>query len=262
MATTEQTDTRTALVTGAVSGIGRAIAVGLVADGWGVVVHGPEAGEAHRVAGEIAALGAVAGDLADPGTPARLVEEVAALGRGLHGLVNNAADTGRSDIDTIDTASFDRSLAVNARAPMLLVQAALPHFRAAGGGSVVNIGSVNAHCGSRDLLGYSMSKGALTTMTRNLSDALGRERVRVNQVNPGWTLTEGEYALRVREGFPVDWPDRIPPGTLPWDRLLAPEEIAAIAVLFLSDRVGPVSGTVLDAHQYPMIGHNPPRVTA
>jgi NAD(P)-dependent dehydrogenase (short-subunit alcohol dehydrogenase family) len=250
----------TVLVTGAVSGIGRAVAVALGADGWDVVVHGLDA-EARRTADEIGALGAVTGDLRDPDVPARLIAEVLALGRGLRGLVNNAADTSRSDLDGTDAATFDRFMAVNVRAPLLLIRAARPHFRAAGGGAVVNVGSVNAHCGQEDLLAYSMSKGAMTTMTRNLSDALGSERIRVNQVNPGWVLTEGEYALRVREGFPADWPSRLPAATVPSGRLIAPEEIAEIVALFMSGRIGPISGTVLDAHQYPVIGRSAPKVT-
>lgn len=253
------TRVRTVLVTGAVTGIGKAIAATLLADGWAVVVHGPDGAEAARAAAELGAMGSVAGDLAEADTPARLVAQTVAFGHGLQGLVNNAADTRRTDLDTLDAETFDRVMAINARAPLLLIRAALPHLRATGGGSVVNVGSVNAHCGQRDLLAYSMSKGALTTMTRNLSDTLGPQHVRVNQVNPGWTLTENEYALRVREGLPEDWPSRLPVGTAPSGRLIAPEEIAAIVALFMSDKVGPISGTVLDAHQYPMIGRNPPK---
>jgi NAD(P)-dependent dehydrogenase (short-subunit alcohol dehydrogenase family) len=251
----------TVLVTGSTSGIGRAAARSLKADGWQVVVHGPQAELAQRVAGEIGAFGAVWGDLADPATPHRIITETVALGQGLTGLVNNAADTSRADINSITADAFDRILAVNARAPMLLIQAAIPHMRGCGGGTVVNVGSVNAHCGQRDLLAYSMSKGAMTTMTRNLSDVLGPEGIRVNQVNPGWTLTEAEHALRVSEGFPEDWPARLPVTTAPSGRLIAPEEIAQIITLFMSDRVGPISGTVLDAQQYPMIGRNPMKST-
>jgi NAD(P)-dependent dehydrogenase (short-subunit alcohol dehydrogenase family) len=252
----------TALVTGSVTGIGRSIAEALMADGWRVVIHGPDEAPAARVAGELGAFAGIGGDLADPATPVRLVEEVVALGAGLHGLVNNAATTTRADIATADAAGFDRIMAVNARAPMLLIQAALPHLRAAGGGRVVNVGSVNAHCGQRDLLLYSMSKGALTTLTRNLSDVLGPDRITVNQVNPGWTLTENEYELKVREGLPADWPSRLPVWTAPSGRLIAAEEIASIVALFMSDRIGPISGTVLDAQQFPMIGRNPTKVTA
>lgn len=253
---------KAALVTGSVTGIGKAIAKKLLRDGWQVVVHGPEAREAERVAGEIGATGSVAGDLADPEIPARLIAQTVAQTGGLSGLVNNAASTARSNIETTDAAVLDRILAINARAPLLLIQAARPHFLARGGGSVVNIGSVNAHCGERNLLAYAMSKGALTTLTRNLSDALGAERIRVNQINPGWTLTENEYALKIREGLPEDWPTRLPKNEAPSGRLIAPEEIAAIAALFLSEAVGPISGTVLDAGQFPMIGRNPPKETA
>lgn len=252
---------RTALVTGSVTGIGRAVVQALIDDGWDVVVHGPRLEEASAAAGELGALGAVAGDLADPNVPRRIVAAAASLGGGLQGLVNNAADTRRSNLESVDAPTFDHVMAVNVRAPLLLIQAALPNFRAAGWGAVVNVGSVNAHCGQRDLLVYSMSKGAMTTMTRNLSDTYGPQRIRVNQVNPGWTLTENEHALRMREGFPADWPERLPTWSAPSGRLLLPEEIAAIVALFMSDRVGPVSGTVLDAQQFPMIGRNPSKDT-
>jgi NAD(P)-dependent dehydrogenase (short-subunit alcohol dehydrogenase family) len=124
--------TGTALVTGSVTGIGRAVARAMLKDGWRVVIHGPDAEAAREVAQELGALGAVAGDLSDPATPERLVADAVRLGHGLTGLVNNAADTARADIDSVTTAAFDRIMAVNARAPMLLIQAALPHMLSAG----------------------------------------------------------------------------------------------------------------------------------
>jgi NAD(P)-dependent dehydrogenase (short-subunit alcohol dehydrogenase family) len=172
-------------------------------------------------------------------------------------LVNNAALTDRSDLMTTDAAIFDRIMAVNARAPLLLVQAALPHFRKAGRGVVLNIGSVNGYGGEECLLAYSMSKGALMTLSRNLSSSLALEHIRVNHFNVGWVLTPNEYALKIRDGLPADWPEKLPKEFAPSGRLMAPEEIARFAVAFVED--GPISGSVVELEQHPVIGYNPPK---
>jgi len=101
------------------------------------------------------------------------------------------------------------TLAVNLKAPYLLIQAALPYFRNRGGGRILNIGSVNGYCGERNQFAYSISKGGLTTLTRNLADAYGPEGIRVNQFNFGWTLTPNEFELKKKEGLPADWPTKI-----------------------------------------------------
>jgi len=189
-----------------------------------------------------------------------VAEVVGRFGR-IDGLVNNAADTGRSTLETATAEQFDHQMAVNARAPFLLVQAAAPHMEAAGGGRVVNIGSVNAWCGERNLLTYAVSKGALLTLTRNLGDALGARGIRVNQINPGWVLTENEVRIKRAEGLPEDWPARLPVDTAPSGSLVDPDEIASTACFLLSDRAPRISGTVLDYEQYPVIGRNPPKTT-
>ncbi|MES2570973.1 MAG: SDR family oxidoreductase, partial [Verrucomicrobiota bacterium] len=117
--------------------------------------------------------------------------------------------------------------------------------------------SVNAYCGEPNLLAYSISKGGLMTMTRNLADAHGAEGIRVYQFNVGWTLTANEAETKRKERFPENWPARLPKVYAPSGRLLAPEEIAAAAVFFLSDEAALVNGSVLDFEQYPMIGRNP-----
>jgi NAD(P)-dependent dehydrogenase (short-subunit alcohol dehydrogenase family) len=119
---------------------------------------------------------------------------------------------------------------------------------------VINIGSVNAYSGERNQFAYSISKGGLMTLTRNIADAYGREGVRVNQLNLGWTLTPNEYQLKMKEGLPKDWPTRIPKEFAPSGRLLSPEEIAWAAVYFMSDEGALVNGTVMELEQFPMIG--------
>jgi NAD(P)-dependent dehydrogenase (short-subunit alcohol dehydrogenase family) len=87
---------------------------------------------------------------------------------------------------------------------------------------VLNIGSVLAHCGQANMLAYSMSKGALMTMTRNLADSLGMDRVRVNQLNVGWTLSDNEYQVKIGDGLGEGWPERLPAHVVPMGRLLMP----------------------------------------
>jgi NAD(P)-dependent dehydrogenase (short-subunit alcohol dehydrogenase family) len=105
-----------------------------------------------------------------------------------------------------------------------------------------------------------MSKGALMTMTRNLGDTLHRENgVRVNQLNPGWVLTETERIRKKEHGLPENWFEEISPVYAPAGRILWPSEIAAAAVYWLADESGPVSGQVVDIEQHPFIGRNPPK---
>ena len=126
---------------------------------------------------------------------------------------------------------------------------------------VVNIGSVNAYSGEENLLPYSISKGALMTLSRNLGDSLHRcHGVRVNQINPGWVLTENEIRHKIKEGMPEDWPAHLPKLFAPAGRIFRPDEIAATVALFLSEEFGPVSGAVIDLEQHPFIGRNPPKL--
>jgi len=249
------------LVTGSTSGIGEAIARRCVAEGARVLVHGLErdlGGAVVRSLGDKAALHV--DDLEDPQAAPRLVQATrAAFGR-LDALVNNAARVERGTLETTDATSFDRVMAVNARAPLLLIRAALPELARAQG-AVLNVGSINAWSGEPTFVAYSASKGALMTLTRNLGDTLHREhRVRVNQVNPDWVLTENEKRVQERQGNPPDWYLKVPPVFAPAGRLILPEEIAAAAVYWISDESRPISGSVVEMAQFPVIGRNPPKV--
>jgi len=245
------------LVTGSTTGIGEAIARRALSEGARVVIHGRNAERGQSIVQEHpnhATLVVI--DLAQPAAAAKLIETaITAFGR-IDGLVNNAASTTRSNLQDTNAAFFDHMMAVNARAPMLLIQAAYPHLKQSRG-CVLNIGSVNAYCGERNLLAYSMSKGALMTMSRNLADALAYDGVRVNHFNVGWVLSENENQQKVDDGLPNDWPEHVDPLFAPSGRIIYPEEIAAAAVYWLSDESRPISGSVLELEQYPIVGRNP-----
>lgn len=251
-------DGKVIIVTGSTTGIGEVIARHCVAEGAKVLIHGLERDLGEAVVAELGESAALhVDDLVDGDAPQRLVDAaMKAFGR-IDGLVNNAAWVISSTLYSTSATFFDKVMAVNVRAPILLIQAALPQLSAARG-SVVNIGSVNAYAGEPTLFDYSVSKGALMTMTRNLGDTLHQERgIRVNQINPGWVFTPGEFEKRKLEGMPVDWPSRVPKQYAPAGQLLDSSVIAAQAIFFLGDESYPVSGSVIELEQYPVIGRNP-----
>lgn len=249
------------LVTGSTTGIGKAIALRCVAEGASVILHGLERDLGEQVLNEIGNNKSVlhVDDLRNEGTPQRLIDaSIKRFGR-LDALVNNAAMVVSGNIETTDLNFFRTVIEVNTLVPFALIKACLPYLKQSQG-CVLNIGSVNAYSGEPDLLPYSVSKGALMTMTRNLGDTLYRENgVRVNQINPGWVLTETEVARKRSQGLADDWYRDLSETNAPAGRLLKPDEIAAAAIYWLSDESGPVSGQVVDLEQYPMIGRNLPK---
>ena len=146
------------IVTGATGGIGRAIAARAVAEGARVLVHGIDAAAGARTVAELGSATALhLEDLVDPAAGGRIVAAaLRAFGR-VDAVVNNAALVARSTLATASAAGFDRMMAINVRAPLLLIQAAWPELRAHRG-CIVNIGSINALSGEATLLDYSVSK--------------------------------------------------------------------------------------------------------
>jgi NAD(P)-dependent dehydrogenase (short-subunit alcohol dehydrogenase family) len=192
-----------ALVTGSTSGIGRAIALAYAAEGARVGVHGRDEGRGTAVVDEIAAAGGTAvflrADLGtEPACTGLVADAVGALG-GLTVLVNNAVasvvdslaggghDTAVADIDT---AIWEATLRVNVTAPMWLSRASIPHLRAAGHGSIINISSRQGERPSAGLAAYATSKGALNALTRAIAVEEARHRIRCTTISPGYVFNE------------------------------------------------------------------------
>jgi len=249
------------IITGSTTGIGKAIAIACVSEGARVVIHGLEKDLGESV---VAAIGNDKAalhieDISSEGAPQRLVEVALQTFGKLDAVVNNAATVVSSNIHTTDLSFFRKVLEVNTLSPFALIKAALPHLREARG-CVLNIGSVNAWSGEPNLFAYSVSKGALMTMTRNLGDTLHREDgIRVNQINPGWVLTETETQRKKDHGLAADWYKKVPKVYAPAGRILMPAEIATAAIYWLADESGPISGQVVDLEQHPFIGRNLPK---
>jgi NAD(P)-dependent dehydrogenase (short-subunit alcohol dehydrogenase family) len=245
------------IVTGSTTGIGEAIARRCVAEGAQVLVHGRNRERGQQVVAELGkAVVLHVDDMADPEAPQRLVKAALNAFGKLDGIVNNAAFIVRSDLFSTDAALFDRVMAINVRGPMLLIQAGIEHLKQTKG-AVVNIGSINAYTGEPRQLAYSMSKAALVTMSRNLANVFAFDQVRINHFNVGWVITPNEYTLKMSEGLPEGWSDYPEREHVPTGKMTQPEEIAAHTVFWLSDSSRPISGSVVDLEQYPIIGRIP-----
>ena len=208
---------RTALITGGSRGLGLALARGLAADGWNLVVDGRDADSLERARREVDAAGpgtviAMPGDIADPVHVAALVNAAAGQG-GFELLVNNAGTLGPSPLPHVAwlrTGDLERILRTNVVAPLRFVQAALPHLRAARG-AIVNVTSDAAVEGYAGWGGYGASKAALEQLSRVL--AAEETDVRVLWVDPGDMRTQMH-----QDAFPGEdisdrpWPEARAPG--------------------------------------------------
>jgi NAD(P)-dependent dehydrogenase (short-subunit alcohol dehydrogenase family) len=246
---------KVAVVTGSTSGIGLGIAEYFAELGARVVVHGRNGDQAHAIVDRLRARGSdaasVVADLADVGECRRVVRFAVERFGGVDVLVNNAANTSRGYLEDVAVELWDLIMHVNLRAPFLCLQEAVASMKARGGGSIVNIGSVNAYIGEPKLGPYSVSKGGLMTLTKNAAATLNRYRIRVNQINVGWTLTEGEDKVKRLEGHGGEWLEEAV-ATRPFGRLLSPRDVALAAAYFGSDDSALVTGTVMDLEQYPV----------
>ncbi len=253
------------LVTGGAQGVGGAVARRVAEWGAaGVVICGRDAAKGAQAAAAIEALGArcvfVAGDLAEAEACAHIIAECdRAFGR-LDGLVNAAALTDRAGLLDADAAFIDRTLAINLRAPFLLMQGAARIMRRERSeGAVVNVLSVNAHCGLPELAAYSASKGGLATLTRNAANALAPDRIRVNGIYLGWTDTPAEHAVQERESrYGADWLAHAA-ASQPFGRLIDPEEVADLIAFLLSRHAGVMTGALIDYGQSVLGGRTNPQ---
>jgi NAD(P)-dependent dehydrogenase (short-subunit alcohol dehydrogenase family) len=249
------------IITGSTTGIGKATAIRCVQEGAMVLIHGLEEDWAKVIVDQLTNEKAAyyIEDLANEKVADRIVEFTINRFGKIDALINNAARQVSSNIHTTDATLLREVLEINTVIPFTMIKAALPYLIKSKG-TVINIGSVNAYSGEPNLLPYSISKGALMTLTRNLGDTLFREYgIRINQINPGWVLTETEIKRKKVQGLADDWYKSLPDVFAPAGRILKPEEIANAIVYWLEDASGPISGQVIDLEQHPFIGRNPPK---
>ncbi|MBC8070110.1 MAG: glucose 1-dehydrogenase [Deltaproteobacteria bacterium] len=241
---TRRLEGRVALVTGAGSGIGRAIAARFLDDGARVMIVDIDQHAGVDAQSELAALGMVAfepADLADEAAIVAVVGKAVSWGGGLDILVNNAAivPERRVPLAELDRATWQRSLDVNLTAPMLLARESAPHL-AARSGSIVNITSTRASMSEPDTLPYSASKGGLSALTHALAIGLG-PAIRVNAIAPGWVATDAWRPRDQRHAPKLSARDH---QQHPVGRVGRPEDIASLASWLTSDEAGFVTGQI------------------
>jgi NAD(P)-dependent dehydrogenase (short-subunit alcohol dehydrogenase family) len=224
-----------ALVTGATSGIGRAVALQLARQGAEVLVHGRDAQRGAETAEAIATAGGrarfVAADLSDPADLQRLVDSVGEVDV----LVNNAGFSWFGPTAALDVETFNALFVSNVRAPFFLVAAFAPKMAAKGSGSIINMSSMAGQIGLVGSAAYGATKATLSSMTRAWAAEFSPSGVRVNAVAPGPVYTGGADAERTT---------KLGTATL-LNRAANAEEIAEVVGFLASPRASYITGAIV-----------------
>lgn len=232
---------QTALVTGATSGIGRAIALELARDGASVIVSGRDAGRGAETVAAIEAEGGTArfvvADLGDLDSVAKLAEEAAEADV----LINNAGVFSFAATPDQDVAAFEAMFDVNVRGTFFLTAALAPKMAARGRGSIVNVTTMAAEVGFPGGAAYGASKAAIVQLTRTWAAEFASQNVRVNAVSPGPTTTEGTSEIMGPEAI-----EQVG-STVPLNRAATAEEIASVVAFVASPRASYVTGATYAA---------------
>lgn len=248
-------DGKVAVITGGTQGLGAAIARQFAKAGAaGLVIVGRGLDKGQAVATSITndtgvPVLMVAADLEKVEDVQRIIPQCDARFGRIDILVNAAGLTDRGNLLNTTPELFDRMFAVNTRAPFFLMQDAVKLMEREGvEGRIVNIGSTSQHAGQPFIAPYCASKAALATLTRNSGYALMRNRIHVNQLDIGWMASDHERKLQEAESGDSDWQAKAE-ASLPFGRLLDPDEVARAVLWMSSDDSGMMTGAVIQFDQ-------------
>jgi NAD(P)-dependent dehydrogenase (short-subunit alcohol dehydrogenase family) len=238
----------TALITGGGTGMGRAIALAFAREGAKVAVAGRRVDKLQDVVREIEAAGgealAVACDVSRGADAERAVRLTVERFGQLNILANNAGVLSVSTVEGIQEEDWDRLVATNLKGPYLMSRAALPEFRKAGSGSIVNIGSVLGLVAMKNRAAYCASKGGVTMLTKAMALDHAHEGVRVNCICP--SIVETELVRGLFEAGPEGAAAKSARvATIPLGRIGQPEDVAEMAVYLASKEASWVTGVAI-----------------
>ncbi|MGI9612922.1 MAG: SDR family oxidoreductase, partial [Acidimicrobiales bacterium] len=243
------------VVTGGTLGLGEATARLLAErDAAGLVIVGRDRERGAAVAESLTSQGCrtvfVQADLADADACKTVIATTESEFGRIDGLANVAALTDRGTVWDTTVEEWDRMMAINLRAPFLLLQGAVDVMQRNGTpGSIVTVGSVAGEGGAPSLLPYSVSKGGLQAMTKNAAFSLARHRIRVNLVQLGWMNTPNEHKVQVeQEGQPDGWLAAAA-AEQPFGRLIEVAEASRVLSYLLSTESGMMTGAIIDFDQ-------------
>lgn len=229
---------KVAIVTGGGSGIGKAIAAAFAREGASVLICGRDQDKLERAAADIgSSCLAVPADVSRGHDVAALVDCSVEKFKRLDILVNNAGVLLPGTAESFSDEQWEQTFNTNVRAVWQLSRAVLPHMRASGAGSIINIGSVLSFQGARNRVAYSASKGAVLAMTRAMALDHAAEKIRVNCICPGIVETELVAAFNLDEKAKQQRIAMHPVG-----RFGQPEDVAGLAVFLASDEAGWITG--------------------
>jgi meso-butanediol dehydrogenase/(S,S)-butanediol dehydrogenase/diacetyl reductase len=239
---------KVALITGGGTGIGRAIALALAREGAKVAVAGRRKEKLEETLRELQERGgtglAIVCDVANAKDAVRAVRETAKAFGKLNVLVNNAGVLHAATIEGTSEEQWDKLLTINLKGPFLMCKAALPEFRKAGGGAIVNVGSVLGLVAMKDRAAYCASKGGVTLLTKAIALDHAHENVRSNCICPSIVETELVQGLfSASEEGRVLRRARI--GQIPLGRMGRPEDVAEMAVFLASEESSWLTGAAI-----------------
>jgi NAD(P)-dependent dehydrogenase (short-subunit alcohol dehydrogenase family) len=230
---------KVAIITGVGAGIGEAIAIRFAEEGARLVLNDISESAGQAAVKKIRDMGAEAvlavADISQE-TGARAIAETAMKSfGGIDILVNNAADFTQKSVEQAEVSDWQKVLGVNVIGTALVSKRAIPHMKARGGGSIVNLASMSAVIAQPDFATYNASKGAILTMTKCMALDLAPFKIRVNSICPGCILTSASYREIERLGLTFEqWRDRVAPLHM-LNRLGEPREVANAALFLASD---------------------------
>ncbi|PKW18491.1 SDR family NAD(P)-dependent oxidoreductase [Saccharopolyspora spinosa] len=244
-----QLDSKVAVVTGAASGIGHAVAELFLGEGARVVLADSNVAGLHDATERLRGLGwetlsAKPTNVADADDMAALFAHATQEFGGLDVIVNNAGVQRSGPIETYDDAMWDLMMGVNPRSCYLAAKHGVPALRARGGGAIVNVASLAALNGGPGQSGYAASKGAIVALSRSLANELAPENIRVNALCPGWVDTPFNQPAIDFMGGDERLAEVVRTG-VPMQRMSTPEEIAKSVLFLASDASSYMTGEAL-----------------